>query len=154
MTKQKWVTMAEKAREIGIARSSLLQAVREGRIEWNGKTGRECRVRGPLSEPEKNGKSGVYAATDLSEAKLAKLQADTALQEQRLKENQEAQWRAFADATCEDYLAAFAPLSAKLTEMRLPATKLAALRKTVEECTAEFLRRQKKRYEEHEPEND
>ena len=92
--------------------------------------------------------------SDLSEAKLAKLQADTALQNQKLKENQEAQWRMYADATCEDYMAAFANLPARLSEMRLPAPKLATLRKIVEECTADFLRRQKTRWADHESAND
>lgn len=150
---KKWLTVSECADRFGLAKPSIYQAAREGRLEWNGKTGRECRVRGKLAEPIKNGKAGIYAPTDLSEAKLAKLNADTALQEQRLKENREAQWRAYADATCEDYLGAFAPLSARLTEMRLTAPKLASLRKVVEECTADFLRRQKRRYEDHEPEN-
>ena len=147
-----WMTLSQAAKKHGITREAMRQAVKNNRIEWNGKTGRECRVRGPLAEPVRNTVTGSDIA-DLAGAKLENLKRDAILKDQRIKENREAQWRAYADATCEDYLAAFAPLSAKLTEMRLPAPKLAALRKTVEECTAEFLRRQKKRYEEHEPEN-
>ena len=47
----KWLTMAEYARRNGITREAVRQAVKNGRIEHNGKTGRECRVRGPLAEP-------------------------------------------------------------------------------------------------------
>ena len=152
-----WLTMAEYARRNGISRPAVLKAVQTGRVESNGKTGRECRVRGPLAEPVHAVMPKIAPArqmSDLSEAKLAKLQADAKLQEQRLKETQELQWRQFADAVCEDYMESFATLPALLTEMRLPAPKLAALRKRVEECTTEFLSRMRRRWEKHESEDD
>ena len=149
--------MAEFARRNGISRPAVLQAVRDGRVESNGKTGRDCRVRGKLAEPERGPRANRVMAgaelSDLSAAKLEKLKADTALQTQRLKENREAEWRQFAEAVSEEYLQAFSPLTARLTEMRLPAPKLAALRKIIDECTKTFTDALKKRWADHESED-
>lgn len=153
MTKDKWVTMAEKARELGVSRPAILQAVREGRIESNGKTGRECRVRGALAEPVRNSMPRTADGINieaLAGAKLENLKRDAILKDQRIKANREAQWREDADAIAEEYLRAFAPVTARLTEMRLPAAKLAVLRKIISDCTAEFFAGLKKRWSDHE----
>ena len=155
--KDKWQTISEYARDAGLNRSSVSRAVKDGRIRSNGKTGRDCRVRGPMAEPVRNTFSKSAAGSkieDLAGARLENLKRDAILKDQRIKKNQEAQWRLYADATCEDYLAAFAPITARLTEMRLPVSKLAILRKIIEECTADFFRRQKMRWEDHEAGND
>lgn len=43
-----WITMAAYAARAGMSRPGVLKAVREGRLESNGRTGRECRVRGEI----------------------------------------------------------------------------------------------------------
>lgn len=151
----KWYSMSEFARRNGIARQSVMQAVRAGRVETNGKSGRECRVRGKLAEPERGVRLNRAGSelSDLSAAKLEKLKADTKLQTQRLKENREAEWRQFAEAVSEEYLQAFSPLTARLTEMRLPAQKLSALRKIIDDCTKSFMDALKKRWQEYESED-
>lgn len=43
-----WLTQADAARRLGVSREAIRQAIAARRIEWNGKTGRDCRVRGDL----------------------------------------------------------------------------------------------------------
>lgn len=142
----KWLTMAEYARRNGISREAVRQAVKAERIEHNGKTGRECRVRGELMESTRiavpavkpSDQSADLPAASLAEVKLEKLRADIELQRQRINENRDAMRREFAEAVIEEYLRAFAPLKTQLTEMRLDAVKLAVLRKLIDSCTASF----------------
>ena len=47
---KQWLTQAEFARAHGISREAVRQAVLNGRLESNGKSGRDCRVRGELAE--------------------------------------------------------------------------------------------------------
>jgi len=140
MVTMKWQTMAEYARQKGISREAVRQAVNSGRIEHNGKTGRECRVRGEMAEsarvtvtPSKEKNS------ELAKAKLEKLRTDIEIQKLRIRENRETVFREFADFVAEEYLRSFAPVKVKLTALRLDAAKLAALRKLIEECTADFI---------------
>ena len=167
-----WITMAAYAARAGISRAGVLKAVREGRLESNGKRGRECRIRGeimpstysgeprrkrakaapakPKAEPEeppelppdRAGEEPEAEAGDLfaamTEAKLKKLKADIALQNQKLNENRDALRRKLCEEIAEAYAASFASLKAHIIELRLPAAKLAALRKIMEECIALF----------------
>lgn len=137
----RWLTMAEYAQQRGISREAVRKAVRAGRIEHNGKTGRECRVRGEMAEsarltlpPNPTGAKN----TELADVKLEKLRADIELQRMRINQNRSAQRREFAEIFIEEYVRAFAPLKAELTALRLTAAKLAALRKLVDTCTAAF----------------
>jgi hypothetical protein len=43
-----WLTQSEAARRLGVSREAIRQAITSRRIEWNGRRGRECRVRGGL----------------------------------------------------------------------------------------------------------
>lgn len=43
-----WLTQADAARRLGVSREAIRQAIASRRIEWNGKSGRDCRVRGDL----------------------------------------------------------------------------------------------------------
>lgn len=43
-----WLTQSEAARQLGVSREAIRQAITSRRIEWNGRRGRECRVRGGL----------------------------------------------------------------------------------------------------------
>lgn len=43
-----WLTQSDAARRLGVSREAIRQAIAARRIEWNGKTGRDCRVRGDL----------------------------------------------------------------------------------------------------------
>lgn len=43
-----WLTQSDAARRLGVSREAIRQAIAARRIEWNGKTGRDCRVRGNL----------------------------------------------------------------------------------------------------------
>ena len=43
-----WLTQSDAARRLGVSREAIRQAIAARRIEWNGKSGRDCRVRGDL----------------------------------------------------------------------------------------------------------
>ena len=43
-----WLSQSDAARRLGVSREAIRQAIAARRIEWNGKTGRDCRVRGDL----------------------------------------------------------------------------------------------------------
>lgn len=43
-----WLTQSDAARRLGVSREAIRQAIAARRIDWNGKTGRDCRVRGDL----------------------------------------------------------------------------------------------------------
>ena len=138
---QKWLTMADYAKLHQISREAVRQAVKAGRIEHNGKTGRDCRVRGDLAESSRitvPASSSDTPNQPLADAKLEKLRADIELQRQRLKENRDAIRRETAEIFIEEYVRAFAPVKAGLTALRLDAASLAALRKLIDTCTAEF----------------
>lgn len=140
MAAAKWQTMAEYARQKGISREAVRQAVQTGRIEHNGKTGRECRVRGEMAESARITMTPSKEKTSaLADAKLEKIRADIEIQKQRIRENRETVFREFALFAAEEYLRAFAPVKARLTALRLDAAKLAALRKLIDECTADFV---------------
>lgn len=146
-----WLTMAEYARRNGITREAVRQAVKNGRIENNGKTGRECRVRGPLAEPVHAvapATSNPAADTRLAEVKLAKLKADVELQRQRIAANVNESRRAYVEMILEEYVQAFTPFKSRLVELRLTADQLSALGSVVEECLQSFLARVQQRIDE------
>lgn len=77
---KEWITQAEYARVHGISREAVRQAVLNGRLESNGKRGRDCRVRGSLAESARNTVPAVSTTVgDLASAKLQKLLADIEL---------------------------------------------------------------------------
>ena len=147
----KWLTMAEYARRNGITREAVRQAVKNGRIEHNGETGRACRVRGPLAEPVHAvapATSNTAADTRFAEAKLEKLKADVELQRQRIAANINESRRAYVEMILEEYVQAFTPFKSRLVELRLTADQLAALGSVVEECLQSFLARVQQRIDE------
>lgn len=133
-----WLTMSEYARQHGISREAVRRAVKAGRIEHNGKTGRECRVRGDLAESSRIIVAPNRSEKALTDIKLEKLRADIDYQRQRIKETREAMRRNVAEIFIEEYIRAFAPVKAGLTALRLDAASLAALRKLIDTCTTEF----------------
>lgn len=149
---QKWLTMADYAKLHKISREAVRQAVKAGRIEHNGKTGRDCRVRGDLAESSRitvPASSPEAQNQPLADAKLEKLRADIELQRQRLKENRDAIRRETAEIFIEEYVRAFAPVKAGLAALRLNAAKLAELRKLIDSCSANFEAAFRKRMIEH-----
>lgn len=149
---QKWLTMADYAKQHKISREAVRQAVKAGRIEHNGKTGRDCRVRGDLAESSRitvPASSPDAQNQPLADAKLEKLRADIELQRQRLKENRDAIRRETAEIFIEEYVRAFAPVKAGLAALRLNAAKLAELRKLIDSCSANFEAAFRKRMIEH-----
>lgn len=134
-----WQTMAEFARSNGISREAVRQAVSAGRLESNGKSGRACRVRGKLAESSRSViRRGKENNSELTDAKLEKLRADTALQKQKITENIELSRRAYIGLIVEEYIRAFSPLKIQLTELHLPAEKLAVLTNLIDSCLADF----------------
>ena len=136
-----WLTMAEYARRNGITREAVRQAVKNGRIEHNGETGRACRVRGPLAEPVRavvSKTGGGDSNSILAEAKLEKIRADVELQKQRIQSNIDEARRGYIEMILEEYIRAFSPFKARLTELRLTADQLAALQTIVDECLQSF----------------
>lgn len=133
-----WLTMAEYARRNGISREAVRQAAAAGRIETNGKSGRDCRVRGKLAETVRTVVKSGGEKSELADAKLEKLRADIKLQEQKITENIELSRRSYVNILVEEYIRAFAPLKVQLTELHLPADKLAVLTALIDSCLAEF----------------
>ena len=136
---KEWITQAEYARVHGISREAVRQAVLNGRLESNGKRGRDCRVRGSLAESARNTVPAVSTTVgDLASAKLQKLLADIELQRQKISDNVELQRRQYINLIIESYLKAFAPLKVKLSELRLSPLQLEVLHQLVDDCTRQF----------------
>lgn len=135
------LTMAEYARLHNMSQPAVKKAIQSGRLQSNGKVGHDCRVWGKLAESSRI--TVPASASDapnqpLADAKLEKLRADIELQRMRINQNRSSQRREFAEIFIEEYVRAFAPLKAELTALRLNSSKLAALRKLVDTCTAAF----------------
>ena len=141
-----WLTMAEYARRTGISREAVRQAVAAGRIETNGKSGRDCRVRGKLAEPAKTVVKDKN--TDLADAKLEKLRADIELQKQKIVENIELSRRSYVNILVEEYLRSFAPLKICLTELKLNEDEIRKFSELIESCLQDFCRGVEKRLNE------
>lgn len=141
---KQWLTQAEFARAHGISREAVRQAVLNGRLESNGKSGRDCRVRGELAESARitipdASSTGSSTAGDLAEAKLQKLLADIELQRQKISDNIELQRRQYIGMIISEYTKAFSPLKVKLSELRLDQAQLEVLRNTIDDCTRQFI---------------
>lgn len=199
-----WLTQSDAARRLGVSREAIRQAIAAGRIDWNGRTGRDCRVRGellpartlpPLTRapkhparragkspaivpptsaptPPARTKSASHAtasactpkgslapkgsissapkgsipsapkapipADKLLEARLQKLEADTALQTMRLESRrQEIYAQAMTDFQTA-YESAFTPLKKFLLSLDLPAETLRELARIADQCDADF----------------
>jgi hypothetical protein len=147
---KEWFTQSEFARAHGISREAVRQAVLNGRLESNGKRGRDCRVRGELAESARITVPNASSSTagDLAEAKLQKLLADIELQRQKISENIDLQRRSYIGMIIEEYTKAFAPLKVKLSELRLDPVQLEVLRNTIEACTRQFTSEVEKRLNE------
>ena len=147
---KEWFTQSEFARAHGISREAVRQAVLNGRLESNGKRGRDCRVRGELVESARITVPNASSSTagDLAEAKLQKLLADIELQRQKISENIDLQRRSYIGIIIEEYTKAFAPLKVKLSELRLDPMQLEVLRNTIEACTRQFTSEVEKRLNE------
>ena len=147
---KEWFTQSEFARAHGISREAVRQAVLTGRLESNGKRGRDCRVRGELVESARITVPNASSSTagDLAEAKLQKLLADIELQRQKISENIDLQRRSYIGIIIEEYTKAFAPLKVKLSELRLDPMQLEVLRNTIEACTRQFTSEVEKRLNE------
>lgn len=143
---EKWQTMAEYARTEGISREAVRQAVLAGRLQSNGKTGRQCRVKGPLAQTVRiKTDSAEENPGKLADAKLAKLLTDVELQKQKLFINIQNSRRFFIQMIVEEYITAFAPLKVKLIELELSAKQLSVLGKIIENCTNDFSTRVEKK---------
>ena len=147
---KEWFTQSEFARAHGISREAVRQAVLNGRLESNGKRGRDCRVRGELVESARITVPNASPSTagDLAEAKLQKLLADIELQRQKISDNIELQRRQYISLIIEEYTKAFSPLKVKLAELRLSPEQLEVLRRTIEACTRQFTSEVEKRLNE------
>lgn len=146
---KQWLTQAEFARAHGISREAVRQAVMNGRLESNGKCGRDCRVRGELAESARIAAPAVSStAGDLAEAKLQKLLADIELQRQKISENIDLQRRSYIGMIIEEYTKAFAPLKVQLSDLRLDPVQLEVLRHTIDDCTRQFVSEVEKRLNE------
>ncbi len=131
-----WLTLAEYARRHGVTSEAVRQAANAGRLETNGKTGRDRRVRGLMAGSAPAAEDGSSAP--LVEARLEKLRADVELQRQRIRENVDEARRAYIELVLEEYVRAFSPFKARLAELRLSASQLTKLRKLVDDCLRVF----------------
>lgn len=133
-----WLTLAEYARRHGVTSEAVRQAANAGRLETNGKTGRDRRVRGLMAGSASSPAAEDGSSTPLVEARLEKLRADVELQRQRIRENVDEARRAYIELVLEEYVRAFSPFKARLAELRLSASQLTKLRKLVDDCLQAF----------------
>ena len=145
----RWVKKAEYARLYEVSRMAVTKAARAGRLpERDGLVDAEVdiratRMRDPANErkrkeaPEQSGS----LTEQLQRAKLAKIQADTVIQEQKDARTREEWRRRDMEEFGQAFAETFAPVKKRLIEMRLPADKLAALKAIWDECWAAFARR-------------
>ena len=139
-SRDEWVTMAEYARREGMARSSIFQAVREGRLKSNGQTGRACRVRGKIAGSYRQFTPEQYA--EFQRLKIEKLRLDTELLKWKSPEYRKEMRRQWTEAFIAAYLAAFGDLGDKLEEIGIPIKEL------VDRCNADLIARIWKRIDE------
>lgn len=146
-----WITQSEYARKHGLSRAGVYYAVREGRLESNGKRGRACRVRGSLApslrgipnrrggaQAEPEGEETRQAREELQAARLEKLRLQIALQQARNPENQARERRAILTALLESYRAAYAGVRERFAELELPPPELENLQKEWDSSAARF----------------
>lgn len=133
---ERWLTLAEYARRHGVTAEAVRKAANAGRLETNGKTGRDRRVRGLMAGSAPAAEDG--SSTPLVEARLEKLRADVELQRQRIRENIDEARRAYIELILEEYVRAFSPFKARLTELRLKPSQLKSLRELVDDCLTSF----------------
>ena len=138
--RNEWITMAEYARREGMARSSIFQAVREGRLESNGQTGRACRVRGKIAGSYRQFTPAQYA--EFQRLKIEKLRLDTELLKWKSPEYRKEMCRRYMEAMINAYLAAFGDLGDKLEAIGIPIKEL------VDRCNADFIARARRRVDE------
>lgn len=137
--KSKWLTQSEYARIAKIDPSAVRKAIQAGRIEWNGKTGKDCRVRGPMLDRRGTArKQKVLQAQEKGELDIEKARVDVELKLQKLASIRREQRRAYIQTVCEVFVQTFAPFKAHLIELRLDAGQLERLRDILEACMADF----------------
>lgn len=137
--KLKWLTQSEYAKIKGIKPASVHDAIKAGRIEWNGKTGKDCRVRGPMVDRRGNArKQKVLQAQEKGELDIEKARVDVELKLQKLASIRREQRRSYMQTVCEVFVQTFAPFKAHLIELRLDQTALTALSELWGKCITDF----------------
>lgn len=135
----KWLTQSEYARIARVNPSTIARAIKAGRLETNGKTGKDCRVRGPMVDRRGNArKQKVLQAQEKGELDIEKARVDVELKLQKLASVQRDQRRAYMQTVSDVFVQTFAPLKARLIELRLDAGQLERLRDILEACMADF----------------
>ena len=145
----RWVHHAQFARLYEISRNAVSKAVKAGRlVAKNGLVDAEVdiratRTREPSNERKRDPEPQATGSLteQLQRAKLAKIQADTVIQEQKDARTREEWRRRDMEEFGQAFAETFAPVKKRLIEMRLPADKLAALKAIWDECWAAFARR-------------
>lgn len=127
MTKGQWLTQTEYAKAKGVTVQAVTKMIRTGRVETNGKSGRECRVRAITSD------------SLLESARIEKIHADIDLQRMKLSDRVDQIRRECYDQILEEYERAFAPLKVRLIDLHLNAAQTASLRKIFDGCVSTFL---------------
>ena len=142
---KKWFTQTEYARQHGISREAVRQAILTGRLRSNGKKGRECRVTGEVMESvtqKLTPKAVPFDPEQLNmqilEKKLEKLQADAVLQNQKILTIIEERRIEYIKTVLQVYLEAFLPLKKELSSLKLSEEQTQKLANLVERCTNNF----------------
>jgi len=149
--------MAEYARREGISRAAILKAVEAGRLETNGRTGRDRRVRGALAPSLKRTRETegrLDARSELEKARIKKLKIDAKLSAQKLAEVRAALRLDTAEMILTEFKRAFAPLKLRLIELRLDADQAANFARIVEACIADFEAGARQKLKEYDAENE
>lgn len=139
VAKLKWLTQSEYARIKGVSSEAVRKAIQAGRIEWNGKTGKDCRVRGPMADRRGTArKKKVLQAHAKGELDIEKARVDVELKLQKLASIRREQRRSYMQTVCEVFVQTFSPFKAHLIELRLDQTALTALSELWEKCITDF----------------
>ena len=123
------MSQSDFARAKGVSCAAVAKMIRTGRVETNGKKGRDCRVR------EKT------EATSLEAARIEKIKADVELQRQKLSSNIDLIRREAAEIVMEEFIQAATPFKIWVTELRLSPKQTEIFRKHIDEMAASLQKR-------------
>ena len=124
--KTEWIRMTEYARKYSVTASAIYSAVDAGRLRDNGKRGPERRVDGSV-DIRQNAATRDEMALRLANARVAKLEGEARLLEQRDERMKRVMVNDLADGFLQAFEEAFSPFRAELVRLRLTESQLADL---------------------------
>lgn len=149
---KKWITLTEYQRRYEVTASAVYSALNSGRLSDNKKHGRDRRVDGTTDI--RMGGGGGNVKDDLLKARLAKLQSDIALGEQKLSRTRREIINEFESIFFEAFSCSFAPMKSKLVQLQLSKDQIKELNLIVDGCLVSFKSELRKKVREYSDEAD